>query len=358
DAVQENPEPQSNQHSDDRQEGPQVADGYKEEAPQAKKDATTRKLKLGQLKVCLRQLEDDLVRALSVKNRKEAKHMAIIDSIRAAKDNMEELKKIAQDQKVMKYQYAAIIYQQLKVLDCDPYLGDMKEFIQELNQTNGLFKFARIMREKFQATTLKGAISKDISMFPDTSTVSTPAPAASISCDGSDSSEMEKEVQVQLGEIQKLPRKVNHGRVGTFWGNERSIPSSGFGNGFLPVELEVQRTSGRPNSKRLFSLSIQSGSGLSPVAEDIQWDLPEPSFKLRRLFESSPTHDPVLATHDLVKFQQRVAYEDILISRSCKSDLWTYEPSILSSFSYTYVLLAYGTIVFGSFNVYGMRDLF
>ncbi|KAF6174018.1 hypothetical protein GIB67_039969 [Kingdonia uniflora] len=49
-----------------------------------------------------------------VKNRKEAKHMGITDSIRAAKDNMEELKRIMQDQKVMKYQYAAVIYQQLK----------------------------------------------------------------------------------------------------------------------------------------------------------------------------------------------------------------------------------------------------
>ncbi|KAF6171867.1 hypothetical protein GIB67_011764 [Kingdonia uniflora] len=37
------------------------------------------------------------------------------------------------------------------LLDCDPYLGD----IQELNQTNDFFKFVRIMREKFQATTLK-----------------------------------------------------------------------------------------------------------------------------------------------------------------------------------------------------------
>ncbi|KAF6140469.1 hypothetical protein GIB67_010299 [Kingdonia uniflora] len=82
----------------------------------------------------------------------------------------------------------------LAVLDCDPYLGDMKEFIQEFNQTNGLFKIVRIMREKFQATTtLKGAISEDISMFSDTSTVSTPAPAASISCDGSDSHYTKKE---------------------------------------------------------------------------------------------------------------------------------------------------------------------
>ncbi|KAF6168272.1 hypothetical protein GIB67_014507, partial [Kingdonia uniflora] len=281
------------------------------------------------------------------KNRKEAKHMDITDSIRAAKDNIEELKRIAQDQKVMKYQYATIIYQQLKalttlemdtnqgirhkehiqdaiswynkflgfrvegghVLDCDPYLGDMKDFIQDLNQTNGLFKFVRIMREKFQATTLKGAISENISMFPDTSTVSTPTPAAYILCDGSDSLEMEKEVQVQLGELQKSPRKVNHGRMelinyiivflksgifpcGNFWGNERSIPSFGFGNGFLPVKLEAQRASGRSNRKRLFSSSIQSGSGLAPVTEDIPWDLPERSFKLRRWFESNPTHDP------------------------------------------------------------------
>ncbi|KAF6136947.1 hypothetical protein GIB67_030711 [Kingdonia uniflora] len=111
---------------------------------------------------------------------------------------------------------------------------------------------------------------------------------------------------------------VMPGNSGTFGGNERSIPSSGFGNGFLPVELEVQRASGRSNSKRLFSSSIQNGSGLAPVAEDIPWDLLEPSFKLRTLSESSPTHDPVLATHDLVKVQQRVAYEDILISRGPK----------------------------------------
>ncbi|KAF6168405.1 hypothetical protein GIB67_004957 [Kingdonia uniflora] len=97
---------------------------------------------------------------------------------------------------------------------------------------------------------------------------------------------------------------VMPGNSGTFGGNERSIPSSGFGNGFLPVELEVQQALGR--------------SGLASVAEDIPWDLPEPSFKLRRLSESSPTHDLVLATHDLGKVQQRVAYEDILISRGPK----------------------------------------
>ncbi|KAF6160494.1 hypothetical protein GIB67_019263 [Kingdonia uniflora] len=32
---------------------------------------------------------------------------------------------------------------------------------------------------------------------------------------------------------------VTPGNSGTFGGNERSIPSSRFGNGFLSVELEV-----------------------------------------------------------------------------------------------------------------------
>lgn len=36
------------------------------------------------------------------------------------------------------------------MLDCDPHLNDTKELIHELNRTNGLFKFVRIVREKFQ----------------------------------------------------------------------------------------------------------------------------------------------------------------------------------------------------------------
>ncbi|KAF6136085.1 hypothetical protein GIB67_000489 [Kingdonia uniflora] len=47
-SVQENPEPQSNQYSDNRQ-GPQVADGYKEEAPQYIKPMSI--MKIAQLKV-------------------------------------------------------------------------------------------------------------------------------------------------------------------------------------------------------------------------------------------------------------------------------------------------------------------
>ncbi|KAF6155026.1 hypothetical protein GIB67_035773 [Kingdonia uniflora] len=57
--------------------------------------------------------------------------------------------------------------------------------------------------------------------------------------------------------------------------------------------------------RRFSSSSIQSRSGLAPVAKDIPWDLPEPSFKLRRLFESSPTHDPgtLLAIASMMRAQ-------------------------------------------------------
>ncbi|KAF6162923.1 hypothetical protein GIB67_021072 [Kingdonia uniflora] len=223
-----------------------------------------------------------LLATLAVKTCKEAKHMAVIDSISAAKARTEELKYIVQDQKARKNQYAAIISQQLNslsvlegnvnkgikhkenvkdaiswynkvlgfqieggrgvkfifnninlqnpneefsfsirhsediytLLDCNPYSGDTKELIQELNQTNGLFKFVRIMREKFQATSLKGALSTHISPFSDSTTNSISAPAASISVDGSESSERDKESQFQPGEVYRPLKKVNHGRVG------------------------------------------------------------------------------------------------------------------------------------------------
>lgn len=36
------------------------------------------------------------------------------------------------------------------MLDCNPPLNDTRELIGELNKSNGLFKFVRTMREKFQ----------------------------------------------------------------------------------------------------------------------------------------------------------------------------------------------------------------
>ncbi|OVA20775.1 Chromosome segregation protein Spc25 [Macleaya cordata] len=239
--------------------------------------------KLGQLKARLRELEDDLVKALAVKTRKEAKRMAIADSISATKARTEELKKIVQNQTARKDEYAAIISQQslalatleekgkeetkhkeeiedriswynrvlgfriegghgvkfifnkinLKnpheeysftvrhadntytLLDCDPYLEDTKELVQELNRTNGLFKFVRIMRDKFQAAASIGVPDQTTSIYPDSSTISISAPASSMSVDGSESPKEQSQLPAQPGSAHKIPhKKVNHSRVG------------------------------------------------------------------------------------------------------------------------------------------------
>lgn len=42
------------------------------------------------------------------------------------------------------------------VLDCHPHLSEAKKLIQELNVTNGLYSFVRIMRTKFQEVAAGG----------------------------------------------------------------------------------------------------------------------------------------------------------------------------------------------------------
>lgn len=44
----------------------------------------------------------------------------------------------------------------LSVLSCEHSLRDTKELIHELNKTNDLFKFVRIMRKKFQEVVAQG----------------------------------------------------------------------------------------------------------------------------------------------------------------------------------------------------------
>jgi kinetochore protein Spc25 len=44
------------------------------------------------------------------------------------------------------------------VLACDPQLNDTKQLINELNKTNGLFKFVRKMREKFEESASLGRV--------------------------------------------------------------------------------------------------------------------------------------------------------------------------------------------------------
>ncbi|XP_072959412.1 kinetochore protein SPC25 homolog [Typha angustifolia] len=65
------------------------------------------------------------------------------------------------------------------LLHCDPYIEDINELIKDLNKTNDLFKFVRIMREKFQAATLNGLLMPS-SVCPDSSsvTISSPPPTS------------------------------------------------------------------------------------------------------------------------------------------------------------------------------------
>lgn len=52
----------------------------------------------------------------------------------------------------IKYKFVFV----LSVLDCEPSLKDTKELIHELNKTDGLFKFVRVMRRKFQEAVAQG----------------------------------------------------------------------------------------------------------------------------------------------------------------------------------------------------------
>lgn len=51
------------------------------------------------------------------------------------------------------------------VLKCDPYLSGTKELVNELNKSNGLFKFVRTMREKFQQAAAQGTTSFYLSLM-------------------------------------------------------------------------------------------------------------------------------------------------------------------------------------------------
>ncbi|KAK9747874.1 hypothetical protein RND81_02G020600 [Saponaria officinalis] len=207
-------------------------------------------VKLGKLKAELRELEDEVVKALAVKTRKEAKRMAIADSLSETRTKVDELQKIVQDQSARKDQYAAILSQQSKALvesdeksreavrhteeiqeactwynrvlgfridgghgvkftfthidskspakeysftvrhannvytliQCDPQLSDTESLVKELNKSNGLYKFVRLMREKFQASA-SGSTSQFIYQDQDCTSMSISAPISSASVD-------------------------------------------------------------------------------------------------------------------------------------------------------------------------------
>ncbi|KAG2678813.1 hypothetical protein I3760_11G021700 [Carya illinoinensis] len=232
--------------------------------------------KIGEVKAKLRLAEDDMVKALAVKTRKEAERMARMDAIAAQKARVEELRRSVQEQRANRDEYAAITSQQFlalaaledrsnkeveckaetqvatlwynrvlgfhvegghgvkftfkninpknpnekyfftiryaydtyTLLDCDPHLNDTKELIHELNRTNGLFKFVRIMREKFQEAVAQEFWPQSTTCHQESSMISMSAPVLSMSTDRSESSDH----CVQHGEGNR-PKKVIHARV-------------------------------------------------------------------------------------------------------------------------------------------------
>ncbi|GMP33812.1 hypothetical protein CsSME_00006969 [Camellia sinensis var. sinensis] len=235
--------------------------------------------KLGKLKAELREAEDHLVKALAAKTRKEAKRMAMTESISATRARIEELKRIVEDQNARKDEYTEIISQQFEalsaceekceqnnedageieeaiswynrvlgfriecghgikfiftninlknsneeysfsirhendfytLLECDPDLNDTKELIHELNRSNGLFKFVRTMREKFQEAAAHGNFPQVTSCDQEYSTISVSAPVSSVSTD-SRSESLSKQKQLQPEETNRQYKKVNRGR--------------------------------------------------------------------------------------------------------------------------------------------------
>ncbi|KAL1812445.1 hypothetical protein ACET3Z_022510 [Daucus carota] len=90
--------------------------------------------KLGKLKAQLRAAEDDFVKALALKTRKEAKRMAMMDSMAATKERVDKLKRLVEERKARKDEYAEIISRQSKVLSaCEEKCKDSecKEEIEE-----------------------------------------------------------------------------------------------------------------------------------------------------------------------------------------------------------------------------------
>ncbi|OWM90515.1 hypothetical protein CDL15_Pgr014818 [Punica granatum] len=215
-----------------------------------------------------------------VKTRTEAKRMATTESISAIKARVEELKRILQDQKARRDEYAAIMSREslglaaaeekneqgakwkeeiqeaiswysrvlglrieggsgvkfmfnnvdvkrpdhvysftirhandtYTLLQCDPLVDSTKELVLELNKSNDLYKFVRIMRRKFQEAA-EGSLPQMVALPQESLTVSVSAPVTSVSTEISGTPTSEPEDQFQHTKVNKNVKKANPGRA-------------------------------------------------------------------------------------------------------------------------------------------------
>ncbi|XP_027903242.1 kinetochore protein SPC25 homolog isoform X2 [Vigna unguiculata] len=188
---------------------------------------------LTEVKAKLRESEKELVKALAVKTRREAKRMALKDAIASVKERVEVMKTRIQRRRTKCEECATVVSQhrlvltaseqqsnesnELKdeaqeaiswynrilgfhvegghgvkftfkninennpneefcftirheddmytLLNCEPSLKDIDKLIHELNKTNGLFKFVRTMRRKFQEAVTQGSSRLKLAML-------------------------------------------------------------------------------------------------------------------------------------------------------------------------------------------------
>ncbi|CAL0327669.1 unnamed protein product [Lupinus luteus] len=227
-------------------------------------------VKLDELKAKLREAEDNLVKALGVKTRGEAKRMALTESIASVKGRVEDFRTSVDELRAKNEEYATIVSQQQHVLvaseqnssgsiehkdetqeaiswynrvlgfhvegghgvkftfknvnvnnpneeyfftirheddtytllNCEPSLKGTNKLVHELNKTNGLFKFVRIMRKRFQEAAAQENGQQESSLISDS------APVLSISTIRSYSPTNENEHQGEP-KIRRSSRRVN-----------------------------------------------------------------------------------------------------------------------------------------------------
>ncbi|KAL2321796.1 hypothetical protein Fmac_026175 [Flemingia macrophylla] len=236
-------------------------------------------VQIHEAKATLREAEDDLVKALAVKTRKEAKRMALTDAIASAKARVEELTTTIHELRTKNQEYSAFISQQslalsesegklnesveqkdetqeasswynrvlgfhvkggcgvkftfknintnnpneeynftvfhengtYSLLSCEPSLNDTKELIHELNKTNDLFKFVRVMRKMFQEAVPQGSLAATTGEHEESAFNSASAPVLSMSSVRSDfpGKGNEHQVEPQEGNAEFKKRHIH-----------------------------------------------------------------------------------------------------------------------------------------------------
>ncbi|CAI8609100.1 unnamed protein product [Vicia faba] len=95
------------------------------------------------------------------------------------------------------------------LLSCEPPLESIEELVDELNKTDGLFKFVKAMRKKFQETSVQGSLVLTTVEPGESAFITSSAPGTSIR---GDSTTTENDQQVELSDGSAQLKKKNNRR--------------------------------------------------------------------------------------------------------------------------------------------------